>query len=93
MDGFRPNLLHITTGEPQGSILGPLLFIIYVNDIHSISDKFNFIAYADDTTVSSPLLTLTRGANGNIDKTSSEMNKGIKKITDWLAVNKLFQCI
>ena len=57
--------------------------------MHSISDKFNFIAYADDTTLTSPLLTFTRGVNYNIDTISSEMNKEIKKITDWLAVNKL----
>ena len=89
MDGFRSDMLNITTGVPQGSILGPLLFIIYVNDMHSISDKFNFIAYADDTTLTSPLLTFTRGVNCHIDTISSEMNKEIKKITDWLAVNKL----
>ena len=64
-------------------------FVIYVNDMHSISDKFNFIAYADDTTLTSPLLTFTRGVNCNIDTISSKMNKEIKKITDWLAVNKL----
>ena len=89
MDGFRSDMLNITTGVPQGSILGPLLFIIYVNDMHSISDKFNFIAYADDTTLTSPLLTFTRGVNCNIDTISSEMNREIKKITDWSAVNKL----
>ena len=89
MDGFRSDMLNITTGVPQGSILGPLLFIIYVNDMHSISDQSNFIAYADDTTLTSPLLTFTRGVNCNIDTISSEMNKEIKKITDWLAVNKL----
>ena len=89
MDGFRSDMLNITTGVPQGSILGPLLFIIYVDDMHSISDKFNFIAYADDTTLTRLLLTFTRGVNCNIDRISAEMNKEIKKITDWLAVNKL----
>ena len=54
-----------------------------------ISDKFNFIAYADDTTLTSPLVTFTRGVNCNIDIISSEMNKEIKKITDWLVVKKI----
>ena len=89
MDGFISDLLNITTGVPQSSILGPPLFIIYVNDMHSISDKFNCIAYADDTTLTSALSTFTSGVNCNIDTISSEMNQEIKKITDWLAINKL----
>ena len=36
---------------PQGSILGTLLFSIYVNDLVNTSDKFNFLMYADDTTL------------------------------------------
>ena len=53
----------ITTGVPQGSILGPLLFIIYMNDISQVTNKFHFTLYADDTSLIEPICTFTSSLN------------------------------
>ena len=47
----KSDLKDIVCGVPQGSILGPLLFILYVNDIIYTSNVLDFILFADDTTI------------------------------------------
>ena len=72
IDDESSSMLSINTGVPQGSIVGPLLFNILINDIIMSSDKFNFILYADDTTLNATLNRLVKSKL--IYKSQSEMS-------------------
>ena len=55
-----------------------------MNDINTVSDKLNFILYADDTTLTSPLCSFTNGAHNVVSHISSHVNSELLKISDWL---------
>ena len=68
-------------GVPQGSVLGPLLFLLYINDIIKASTKFNFFLFADDTNL--------LYANKNLKTLEKVVNEELIKISDCLIANKL----
>ena len=71
---------NIYCGVRQGSLLGPLLFILYINDLPSVS-LFSSTLFADDT-----LLSI---AEKNLDTLEKRVNSELKLIDDWLQNNKL----
>ena len=80
-DGIQPDSLTLSTAVPQGSILGPLLFLIYMNGIPSSSECFKYILYADDTTLFSTIQIS--------EAIPKDLNKHLAELYNWLAVNKL----
>ena len=80
-NGTLSKFLSIKYGVPQGSILGPLLFIIYVNDLPNSSTLLHYILFADDTNV---FLSHT-----SYDQLFKPANKELKSTSEWFKANKL----
>ena len=80
-NGESSDLKSIARGVPQGSALGPLLFLIYINDLPNISNKLHFFLFADDTNI--------YFESDNLLKAEKIVNEELKKLNLWLNLNRL----
>ena len=71
----------VSHGVPQGPILGPLFFILYVNDLAKVSNKYVSILFADNTTI--------QFEGNNINFIVTSLNYELGKIIIWLNANTL----
>ena len=75
------DLIQISCGVPQGSVLGQKLFILYINDICNVSKRLKFILFADDTNI--------LYSDANVHNLISVINYELDKLYTWFSVNKL----
>ena len=75
---IRSSTKELKTGVPQGSVLGPFLFLIYINDLPLVCEKSKISLFADDTTV------YNMGRNSE-----KELTEDVRKMRNWFDVNKL----
>ena len=85
INGKSSDLLDITCGVPQGSVLGPLLSLIYINDLPNISKILNFYLFADDANI--------YYESSSLDNLERTVNSELNKLFLWLNVNQLLSSI
>ena len=81
VNGSNSNLLPITCGVPQGSVMGLLLFLIYINDLPNASKKVTFYLFADDTNI--------YYESNDLSNLIKIVNKELRLVKKWLDANKL----
>ena len=80
-NGHFSSRTNISCGVPQGSILGPLFFLLYINDINNASKILQLILFADDTNVFL--------SHKDADCLANILNTELNKLSIWFRANKL----
>ena len=81
IQNIMPSVKEILTGVPQGSVLGPLLFPIYINDLHKSIRFSKTCPFADDTSIIQ--------SNTSLERLSKQVKKDLSNLSNWLRANKL----
>ena len=81
INGVESDFLEVNSGVPQGSILGPVLFLLYINDIVNATNYFSIRLFSDDTSLTA--------AGKDLDLLLQRINSELPAIYKWLCSNRL----
>ena len=81
VDNQASSMQLIKCGVPHGSLLGPVLFLLFINDICNVSNLLKFVLFADDTNIFC--------SNENVEVLHDTLNRELAELVVWFSINKL----
>ena len=81
VDNQASSMQFIKCGVPQGSVLGPVLFLLFINYICNVSNLVKFVLFSDDTNIFY--------SNENVEVLQDTLNRELAKLFVWFSINKL----